>query len=144
MSNRTFTRDDLEVRHPIDYIASNVSTFFPRGYFHPSEAIGLLTVEALRCGVDHLAVEHCGEWWIVRANKDWITEPDKLRPFRVVTPYRQGGDNSMRAEVLLTAFCRSVTTATKEGVVNVRGEPFKDIWRYLPDIGDGRVLAFRP
>lgn len=144
MSGHTFTRDDLLIVYPMDYIVKNESVFFPKGKFDPDDATGYIVTEALRCGVRHVAVECRACWWIVRSDKDWLTEPDKTRAFRIITPYREGGDNSMRPEILLTAFCRVVITATQGHVDVVKGAVDREIAGDLRVSDAGRVIVFTP
>jgi hypothetical protein len=87
-------------------------------------------------------------WWIILTGKDWLA-PDgaiSTKPFFHITAFPAAGVNSMRTEVLLTAFADAVVIWGEEGCIWIRGDA--DHW-HLPDrlkaqganIGQRRLVA---
>jgi hypothetical protein len=131
--------DALETvrRHP--------SWFFRDGKFEPHEAARLLADEALRGGAETVTVRRQGNWFAVEADRDWL-EGD-LAAFFTPLSYEQGGRNSTRVEVALTAFCSAVVTAADNGVHEVSSSPDSNLQVQDLDIPlkpAGRVVAFLP
>ena len=131
--------DALETvrRHP--------SWFFRDGEFDPHEAARLLADEALRGGAETVTVRRQGNWFTVEADRDWL-EGD-LAAFFTPLSYEEGGRNSTRVEVALTAFCSAVVTAADNGLHEVSSSPgsnlhVRDLDIPLPPAG--RVIAFLP
>jgi hypothetical protein len=143
---RQYTRDDVQVfDDPIDFIRRRPAMFFRRGEFSPDEAVERVVGEALRCGAADLAIKRLGAWWIIWSKRDWLPPRDHHTAFQRIVSYPEGGQNSMRAEVLLTAFASDVVTQTGTGLLAIKGAPDSELRRFLSQHGDvGRVVAFRP
>jgi hypothetical protein len=82
--------------------------FFRSGAFEAAELLALLVEEATRGGAQSIHVEQSDRWVGVSADVDWLS--GDLRPFYAPVSYHEGGRNSARAEVALTAFCDAVVT----------------------------------
>lgn len=122
--------------------------FFRRGEFDANELVSLLVEEAGRGGAQAVQIEHDDGWVGIAADKDWL-EGDVAAFFAPVS-YPAGGQNSIRAEVALTAYCDAVVTGE-------RGEVFYEV-KSSQDTGwaehgypmaesiarqvDGRVILF--
>src|SRR4030088_858774 len=121
------------------------SAIFRMGRFNPQEMLGLLVTEALLCGSPDICVEHLETgWWVITSAMDWITEADKVIPFVRPVTYKQGGPNSLRAEVYLTVFAREVLTASEEGYFMLKGESAPALGEILRGNQTiGRLVAFR-
>jgi hypothetical protein len=131
--------DALETvrRHP--------SWFFRDGEFEPHEAAQLLADEALRSGAETVTVRRQGDWFSVEADRDWLR--GDLAAFFTPQSYAAGGRNSTRVEVVLTAFCSAVITATDDGVHEVSSSPDSNLRLQdlqIPSTPTGRVVAFLP
>jgi len=61
------------------------------------------------------------DWVAVSADMDWLSS-DVASFFAPVT-YLEGGPNSSRVEVVLTAFCDAVVTATQDGALEISSAP---------------------
>jgi hypothetical protein len=131
--------DALETvrRHP--------SWFFRGGEFEPYEAAQLLADEALRSGAQTVTVRRQGDWFSIEADRDWLQ--GDLAAFFTPQSYAEGGRNSTRVEVVLTAFCSAVVTATDDGVHEVSSSPDSNLRLQdlqIPSAPTGRVVAFLP
>jgi hypothetical protein len=131
--------DALETvrRHP--------AWFFRDGEFEPHEAVRLLADEALRGGAEIVTVRRKGEWFSVEADRDWLQ--GDLAAFFTPQSYAEGGRNSTRVEVALTAFCPAVVTVGADGPYEVSSAPGSH--RHVRDLDispmqSGRVVAFLP
>jgi hypothetical protein len=90
-----------------------------------------------------------GEWWIVRADSDWLAASALETPeavFCSVVAYPEAGANSVHPEVLLTAFAEDVVTVTDEEPRVLKGavQPGDALWGEIRrGHRGGRVVAFR-
>ncbi len=88
-------------------------------------------------------------WWVVASDIDWIaneSEHPVEDVFSHILPLPQAGPNSMRGEVLLTAFARDVITQSIDGQHVVKGSVHtsSNLWPMLiSQQGWKRVVAFR-
>jgi hypothetical protein len=98
----------------------------------------LVWLDALPAGVSHL-----GEWWVIRSERDWLSAdgPSSLAAFSRILPLPGAGANSMRSEVLLTAFAECVVTAGTDGVSWIKGGGGALPNTLTPPVG-GRWVAF--
>lgn len=97
-------------------------------------------------------VDMIDEWWIVRSDKDWLTQPDgsvSLWNFHHVVPLPEAGREACRGEALLTAFADVVVTrgATDE-VTWITGDGSRwvlpnEILDQFTQLKSGRIVAFR-
>ena len=131
--------DALETvrRHP--------SWFFRDGKFEAHEAARLLAEEALRSGAQTVTVRLQGDWFSVEADRDWLQ--GDLAAFFTPLSYEEGGRNSTRVEIALTAFCSAVITATNNGMHEVSSSPDSNLHLRelnIPSAPPGRFVAFLP
>lgn len=86
-------------------------------------------------------------WWIIRAEEDWLDEgvggTDRL--FSEIVAFPEAGRNSMRPEILVSAFASDVITVGPDGRQTLKGNiPSEaEIWSLLQVAGRQRALAFR-
>src|SRR5262245_24015718 len=95
--------------------------FFRDGQFNSDEVLVMLANEAIRGGATAVGFNSGGPWLVVAADQDWL-DGDVAAFFRPLS-YAEGGQNSTRVEVALTAFCPAVVTVTAKGVYVVRSSP---------------------
>ena len=98
-------------RHPEMYLA--------RGRFDVGEVLSLIVTEAIRGGAERVGFGAHGQWLAVIADVDWLAGSEAA--FYAPLSYAEGGRNSARAEVLLTAFCPTVVTGRGSRVVTISG-----------------------
>jgi hypothetical protein len=88
-----------------------------------------------------------GPWWVITSPVDWLKRScsgplEQL--FTRIVPFPEAGPNSMRSEVLLTAFARDVLTRDRSTVYVVKGPP--SLAAPGPDLAPGhnweRLVAF--
>ncbi|MBI3971022.1 MAG: hypothetical protein HY332_07005 [Chloroflexi bacterium] len=118
--------------------------FFRSGRFSPEAAAVELVGEALLCDVLDVTVERLGDWWIVSSSQDWLSAADVEKVFRRIVPFPEAGPNSMRAEVLLAAFCRDVVTQGSGRRLAIAGSPDAALTALFErTCRQGRAVAFR-
>ncbi|MDQ6948823.1 MAG: hypothetical protein M3256_21835 [Actinomycetota bacterium] len=148
MSTSEGPGDSQEIR-PLDPVASvreHPDWFFGTGRFEWRTAVGLLLTEVLQSPLTREAqVLHVDDWVAVSSDADWL-EGD-LEAFTKPTVYRAGGTNATRVEVVLTAFCDAVVTATREQRNEIRTVGEKSmplsVVEMLAEPPAGRVIVFR-
>ncbi len=127
-------------RHPKMYLQSDTA----KG----SELASLLVGEILVVTGEQAEVSHESAWWVVASRCDWLdlqagtTLKDM---FTKIIPFPRAGVNSMRREVLLTAFARDVVTRDFESSC-IKGDVASHdlIWPLMwRDKEWQRVVAFR-
>jgi hypothetical protein len=142
----TYTEADLRVLDdPLDWIRARPGMFFTQGVFSPEAAASEIVGEALVCQVTEVTVTRLADWWIISGAQDWLPSGAAETPFRRIVPFPEAGANSMRAEVLLTAFCRDVVTQAPAGRVTISGRLDGALAPYLERTRQtaGRTVAFR-
>lgn len=102
------TPEPMRSLDAIESVRSHPEWFFRGGEFDAGELVSLLVQEAFRAGSQSVQVEHMDGWVGVSADRDWLD--GDLTAFYSPVSYPEGGRNSARAEVALTAFCDVVLT----------------------------------
>jgi hypothetical protein len=127
-------------------VRSHPEWFFRTAEFDTTELISLLVEEATRAGARHVEVRHEDEWFGVTADTDWLA--GDLAAFFAPLSYPEGGRNSSRVEVALTAFCDGVVTGANGGVLHEvkssRESPHHDLRFPWETPTEGRLVAFLP
>lgn len=106
----------------------------------------LILLDALPGRVDRI-----GSWWFVGSQRDWLRSSDGIiskRPFHAIVPFPAAGQNSCRAEALLTAFADAVATYGTDGLEwIVRDRDHEDLPAVWHDDArsyeQGRFVAFK-
>lgn len=133
----------VSVVDPIEFVRKNVKLFFRSGVFDPDELVAHLVAEALRGRATSVRILRFTDWWIVAGDTDWLGS-DAERSFRMVVSYPEGGVNSMRAELLVTAFADAAGTGGSRDWQNVVGQCPSEIIALASDLAsEGRAVAFR-
>jgi hypothetical protein len=118
---------------PISHIRSNPAMYLPQlpgGVDLSSYLAERLVSDAMTLGATHVDVCRNDDWWTVASDKDWLAgqgESDVAALFAGVVPFPKAGVNSMRAEVLLTAFARDILTSDEQSAQLIKGD-FPSNW----------------
>lgn len=147
-----FTREDIQVlddavslvrRQPTMYLTAGVT----------SENIAkVIAHDALVLGARRILIERHSDWLVVGAEIDWLREagrmgavPTPTELFRRIVPLLEDGANSMRHEILATAYAKDVVAATPTERLLVSGvvEDDAPIWSFLCRDGLARSVAIR-
>lgn len=129
----------------VETVRRHPEWYFRSGVFDPFEAASLLVEEASREGATMIEMRREGDWFRVSADVDWLS--GDLAAFFAPLSYPGGGRNSSRVEVILTAFCDAVVTASAGVAHEVASSPgalLREAGLYPLDAGAGRVIAFLP
>ena len=129
---------------PIEAVRRLEAEMFVARTFDAHEAVGHIVRSALRCGATEVTASVVGGWFCVSSPTDWLIEDGRSvaeAAFQRIVSYRAGGDNSMRPEVLLTAFAKDVVTATADQFRVVAGSADDLPDRFEAPVG-GRAIGF--
>ena len=92
------------------------------GRFRPEDVASTLAEAALFDGVQRVTIERApAQWWIVWSPTDWLAHYEIQRLFTRVTSFPKAGPNSMRPEILLTAFAADVVTYSRGELSIIKG-----------------------
>jgi hypothetical protein len=119
--------------------------FFRSGRFDTEELISLLVEEAARGGASAVDIRRQGAWVTIAADVDWLA--GDVAPFFAPLSYPEGGRNSSRVEVVLTAFCDAVVTFAGDIIFEVKSSAEVPAHtQVVPEVGptQGRAIAFLP
>lgn len=124
------------IQDAVGYVQARPERFLRMEIPAPVELVMHIVSEALILGGSETCTLHRGHWWVITSTVDWLeTHPDYTAEelFFHIVPFPEAGPNSMRAEILLTAFAHKVITVGPKGHVSVKGEvaPSEDIWQWL-------------
>ena len=130
--------------HAIQAVKDHPQWFFRSGRFDTEELISLLVEEAARGGASAVDVRRDDGWVTVSADVDWLA--GDVAAFFAPLSYPEGGRNSSRVEVVLTAFCDAVVTFT-DSIFEVKSSAgIPEHERRVPEMPptSGRTIAFLP
>lgn len=133
----------------IDYVRQRPERFFRAGSPAPVELVTHIVGEVLILGGSETYTMRNGDWWIISSNVDWLAmcpdyAPEEL--FFNIVALPEAGPNSMRAEILLTAFAQQVVTVSADHQSIIKGDVSQadDIWRLMASRPNWkRTIAFR-
>jgi hypothetical protein len=145
-----YTADDLEILDDAVAIIRRNPFFYgghpPRGPFLArAMSEDLIIFADLPMTVDAVA-----GWWLIASQKDWLRKDgaDRSDYWRRIVPTPEAGRETMRTEVLLTAFANGLFTVAGQGIEwIVSGPPApKAVMDRVAQILDsgfrGRLVAF--
>ena len=144
-----YTAADIQVVAGMALLRRRPAMFLPGGRYSPEDVASRLVHAALLLGARQLVVERVGageSWWVVRSGTDWLPPGDPLAPLRRATPFPEAGPNSMRPEILPTAYAARVVTATADGAEVIKGATDSEMESHLESVRRagalGRLIAF--
>ena len=108
---------------PVRWAHSNPQLFFRGGEVDAYQLLSWVLADVLVFGQGGCFVEQEGDWWLVASNRDWLrTKAHSVEQLfqRVVAEPRHGG-HSMRAELLVAAYCRDIFTTTRAAEQAIKG-----------------------
>ena len=133
----------------IDYVRQRPERFFRGSSPEPVELVTHIVGEVLLLGGSETCIMRSGDWWIISSNVDWLATCPNYAPeelfFRIVA-FPEAGPNSMRAEILLTAFAQQVVTVSADRQSIIQGDVSQanNIWQLIAAHPDWkRTVAFR-
>ena len=132
----------------VGYVSKRPEQFFRTGAPEPIELVTHIVSETFVLGGGETCAVRSGDWWIIRSDVDWLgTHPDYAAEalFFHIVALPEAGPNSMRAEILLTAFTQKVVTVSASGRLIIKGEvaPTEEIWQLIESCaGWKRAIAF--
>ena len=143
-----YTRDDLQVLDdPVEMIRKR-----PQMFLKKVSGVDLATcVAGTACLTtdNPVTILHKDTWWIVACEDDWMQkEPDVGvdHLFSRMLPLPEAGPNSMRGEILLSAFASDVVTVGAGEARVIKGTVARnaDVWCIIQaHPAWKRVVAFR-
>ena len=136
------------VTDAVGYVSKSPERFFRLGAPAPIELVTHIVSEIFVLGGGETCAVRRGDWWIIRSDVDWLETHQDYAPealFFHLVALPEAGPNSMRAEILLTAFAQKVVTVGASGRLIIKGEvaPTEEIWRLIESYsGWKRAVAF--
>lgn len=106
-------------------------------------------IDFLALGVTAFSYEKIGDWAYFSCREDWLAklllrfEIEEI--FKRVLPIPEVGPNDCHQEIYLMAYADNIVTATKDGVVYLKGKPAalpQDLLAKLNCLSGGRAIAF--
>jgi hypothetical protein len=108
----------------LQIIRSHPDMYLPGGRVDPRFFATQMANDALLLGASRTIAVHQGDLWGVAADVDWLSDAPVpvAELFRRIVPLTQAGDNSMRSEVLVSAFAGDVITWSADAPLLIKGE----------------------
>lgn len=142
--DKKWRAEDLQVIDPLSWLRGRPKFFFAGGTPNDDDLCAALVTDATAQGA-RCTVASWGNFWTVSSDADWLEhgQHSVRELFDRVVAAPQHGANSMRAEVLLHAFCADVATCG-DGWVYVAGNVPEDLRRVVEaDRSSARTVVFR-
>ncbi len=135
----------LKTLDPIDHIRANPQMYLRGGNADPVDLARQIAGDAIYLGAKRAQIINVNGWLLVAADVDWMKGSEIQEIFSQVVPFPKAGVNSMRSEVLLSAFARDIFTADSTGHVVIKGTAPNDpeVYRAAKEENWARVIAFR-
>ena len=133
----------------VSYVRKSPERFFRMGSPDPIELATHVLGDALLAGATETCTIRVGDWWLVGSDVDWLAADKQYtmqRLFARIVALPEAGPNSMRAEILLSAFTEAVITAGGDDCLTIRGDVPEDaeIWCVMKSRTHfKRLVAFR-
>lgn len=137
----------LRVVNGLEWVRSHPERFFRSGSPEPMEIVCHLLCGALSLAARCRVYKEDEGWWVVAGDPDWLGHadysPEEL--FARVVPAPEQGVNSMRREVIASAFANAVATHGEGGWLLIAGElPNPEIQARVSQLADTRrAILFR-
>ena len=146
-----YSLDDLSPIDPIEHIRRNPDMYLGTSIDTPAVLIAnAMALEAKTLGASRVEIVDADGWKIVRADLDWLNvecshHVTVEQVFWNICAFPEAGVNSMRAEVLATAFSDAVVTYSQESRYLVKGCQCipSTVWSWLEANAWIRVVAFQ-
>jgi hypothetical protein len=132
----------------IDFIKNHPERFLRQNNLGLELSTNIVS-DALLLVDEPISAQKQDEWWIVSCERDWIANQSNLiveEIFSRIIPFPEAGQNSMRSEVLLTAFAKDVITILGKEISVIKGDftiRDKQLFDSLNGNPKRRVVAFR-
>jgi hypothetical protein len=113
------------VADAVGYVRKRPERFFRTEAPEPVELVAHIVSETFALGGGETCAVRRGEWWIIRSDVDWLVTHSDYAPealFFHIVALPEAGPNSMRAEILLTAFAQKVVTVDASRRLIIKGE----------------------
>jgi hypothetical protein len=141
----TYSAADLSPVNGIAHIRAHPEMYLPSGRVDGHSLASAIVADVLVEPGRGAAIQRVDRWWLVASDHDWVG-PSVIDYFHRVVPFPDAGPNSMRAEVLLTAFADDVVTFDAASHEVIKGmvdlaEPIFALRKRHPEWK--RVIAFR-
>jgi hypothetical protein len=133
---------------PIEFIKTNPQMFL-RGQNVGLELSTNIIGNALLLTGKSVTILKQKDWWIIACEKDWLENDSNYtigEIFSRMIPFPQAGQNSIRAEILLTAFAQDIITVIDRKLTVIKGDLTEDnsISAFASKNNSyKRILAFR-
>jgi hypothetical protein len=132
---------------PIQWVLAHPERFFKTAKPNGLELAQSVWLDATLSGMRDVLIRHDGDVWVIAASGSWLQEGALTTSdlFARIVPLAAAGPNSMRSEILLSAFCTEVvavvgtSTAFAKGTGTIRTE----VHTLLQRSGLAAAIGFR-
>jgi hypothetical protein len=137
------------ISDPVSYVRGRPDLFLDPNIPRDIGLVKWLLTDILVLGGQEICVKRYEDWWLVGSSMDWLRPPVGLSlqdMFSRIIPLPQAGDNSMRSEILLAAFCEEVVVLGPDSDLTIKGKSGKieEIRSFVSTACPlERVVAFR-
>lgn len=145
-----YKADELQKLDPLEHIRSNPEMYTGQAIPNPAMIAATIAQDAMVLGACDTRVFLFNQWWIIAADIDWLSAPCKhsaspIDTFNRVLAFPECGANSMRHEILATAFASCVISLSRTDRFIVSGDVAEDdpVWTQMLADGVSRSVAFR-
>jgi hypothetical protein len=108
----------------VSYIKKTPERFFRTGSSNPIELATHVLGDALIAGATATSIFRVDGWWVIGSDVDWLINQGRYTIkdlFSRIVSLPLAGPNSMRAEILLTAFTGAVITVGNSDCLTLKG-----------------------
>jgi hypothetical protein len=141
-----YSESDITPVEPLPWIRAHPSMFFAGGAVSAAALLDCLRSGAMAAGADRVDDEIRGTWAFSMSSPDWLPQDDIPGLFTHMIWFPASGNNDIRPEVLLGAFCRCVCTLgpDKELVVVPDGDIPQEVRDRIDELAGNfeRIFAF--
>src|SRR5690349_4433092 len=105
----------MKTLDPVTHVRDNPAMYLRGGRRDAVELARQLAGDAIYLGAKRAQILEVNGWLLVAADIDWMKDRDVRETFQQIVPFTEAGVNSMRSEILLTAYADDVFTADETG-----------------------------
>jgi hypothetical protein len=115
---------NMKVVDALEWVRSRPDQFFASGVAEPINILPYIVSDVIEIGGGDCVIARRADWWVVGSDKNWFhREPNEITSlFDHVVPAVEHGDHSMRAEIIVKAFAKSVSIFVDGEVTAISGD----------------------
>jgi hypothetical protein len=115
----------MRVIDPLSHVRSHPEMYLPEGQPRGRALAHRIAGDPFLFGAENVLVTNDRGWWAVFADVDWLSTDPTMSPadlFKRAVPFPEAGVNSLRSEILVTAYADEVVIGTPHDREVIKGE----------------------